>query len=259
MTWIPDTDFLIEVAAGNVPDHSILEAFGERENVGTTTAGEDITRMNDLSPAPTSHTMIPTPSAAGEQMTIVSESGNDSAAGTGARTVELHYLDATGNPQKETLTMLGTTGVNTVATNIRFVQYIHVLTVGSLGVADGNIKIAKTGTVGLVYSMIAAGGNMALLPHRMVPFGKKMIILGWHASEAQGKRGAFRLRSTDNEGIIVTGVFNFKDSAYLNQTTFVNNQLHTQVPALTIVKVSGWANVAGGEVSTGWRGLVMPA
>lgn len=54
-------------------------------------------------------------------------------------------------------------------------------------------------------------------------------------------------------------VFNFKDSSYLSQSVFVNNQIFASIPALSIVKVSIWANIAGGEASTGWRGLVMPA
>ena len=259
MSNILNRDFLIEVAANKVDNYSIMEAFGERENVGTTTAGEDITRMNDLTPAPASHTTIPTPAAAGEQMTIISESALDGTSlNTGIQEVEIHYLDADGNPQTELKTMNGTTGVNTTATNIRFIQYMHATVVGTGGVAAGHIKIYKTGTVNLVYCMIAQGGNMSLLPHRMVPLGKKLILLGWHASEATGKRQAIRIRSTDNEGVILTGIFNFKDTFYLNKTVGVNNFLHQALPALAIVKVSSWANVTGGEVACGWNGLLLP-
>ncbi len=247
-----------DVAAGSVPGHEIWTALGERESMGTTATGEDVWRGNELSPAPTSHVLIPTPDSAGEQMTVVSESANDAAGGTGIRTLRLHYLDAAGDEQVEDVTMNGTTGVNTVATNIRFLNDMHALTVGSLGVAADHVKIYKTGTVGAVYNMIAGGGNKSLVPHRMVPRAKKLVLVGWHAEEAQGKRCAFRIRSTDCCGALVEGVFIFKGVAYTNKTTSGELRLTVPIPALSIVKVSAWPDASGAEGSVGWWGILGP-
>ncbi|GAF89365.1 unnamed protein product, partial [marine sediment metagenome] len=74
-------DYISRVALGLAPGHSMMNALGERESMGTTAAGEDIWRGNELSPAPTSHVKIPTPDPAGEQMAVVSESVNDTSAG----------------------------------------------------------------------------------------------------------------------------------------------------------------------------------
>lgn len=250
-------NFLAAVIAGEISDMSILRGFGERESMGTTATGEDIWRGNELTPAPTSHTSIPIPAAAGEQMTVVSESANDADAGTGINTLDIHYIDAAGDAQSETVTMDGTTEVDTTATDIRFVQHIHARTVGSAGVADGHVKIYKKGSSGLVYNMIHVGGNMSLVPNRMVPAGKNLLLMGWHCSEAQSKRVAFRLRSTDVDGELLPGVFCFKDVVYLNGRTMSINGPHALVPSLSIVKISGWPDAIGAEGSCSWWGVLL--
>ncbi len=257
MSYISNKDFLVEVMSGKVDGYTYLSGIGERESMDTTVTGEDIWRGNELDPAPTSHTSIPIPDSAGEQMTVVSDSTSDTSAGIGIKTVRINYIDATGNEQYEDITMNGTTPVNTVATNIRFVQDMHSLTVGTNGVAVGHLKIYKTGTVGLVYNMIAAGGNQSLVPHRMVPLGKILVNIQWHCEEAQGKRVAIRIRSTDQHGILIPGVFCFKDTAYMKQASSSSLSLYTGIPALSIVKVSGWADQAASEVSCGWCGILV--
>jgi len=245
------SDFIELVQAGIISKHQVMKAFGERENVGTTTNGEDVWRGTA--------TTIPTPADAGEQMEVVSTSANDDGnpVGTGIRTLDVHYLDASGNEGSETITMDGTTPVALIETNIRFVQDMHSATVGSNGVAEGDITIYKQGASSTIYSIIETGGNKAIVPHRMVPLGKKLHMRGWHAEEAQGKRGAFRIRSTDMEGVLLPGVFCFKDAVYLSLSTTGELPVFDVIPALSIVKVSIWANVAGGEASCGWWGILV--
>ncbi|MCP4339795.1 MAG: hypothetical protein GY799_13110 [Desulfobulbaceae bacterium] len=247
---ISDTD----VALGSVTGRAVVNAMGERESMAVVVTGEDVWRGNELTPEPTSTTTIPTPADVGEQMTVVSEDANDTSAGTGVRTVEIHYIDASGDEQEETVTLNGTTGVNTVATNIRFVNDFYTLTVGSNGVAEGHIKIYKTGSVGLVYNMIAEGGNKSLVPHRMVPAGKTLVLTGWHCTEAQDKRVVYRIRSTDMHGSLIAGVFCFKDVAYVRKTATGWMPLNISVPALSIVKISAWSDQASAEGSCSWSG-----
>lgn len=254
-------DFKNQVQQDLVPGWSIMQAMGERESIGITASGEDIWRGNELSnvpSAPASTTKIPTPPDAGEQMTVISESNADNGAtATGVLTIQLCYIDADGNEQTEDITMNGTTPVNTVATNIRFVQDLHALTVGSNGVAEGHIRIYATTNDTLVYSMIALGGNKSLVPHRMVPLGKLFIAQAWHMTEAQNRRCAFRIRSTDFKGILLPGVFNFKDVAYLNGVASGYITLDFVAPALSIIKVSGWAIAINAEGSCRWWGYLV--
>ena len=254
----PLLSWKLEVQKGAIKRHSIWTALGERESMGTTASGEDVWRGNELSPAPTSHTTIPTPAAAGELMTIVSESQADNGtSATGALTVDIHYLDPDGDQQEITVTLNGTTPVNIPVILMRFINDSHVETVGSGGVAAGHIKIYKTGTVGLVYNMIAAGGNKSLVPHRMVPRAHTLYLQGWSCSEAQGKRAAFRIRSTDHHGGLYPGVFIFKGTSYITITASGELTLGDTIPALSIVKVSAWAIANGAEGSCSWWGVLV--
>jgi hypothetical protein len=98
------------------------------------------------------------------QRSIASASTNDTAAGTGARTVKIEYLDQTGaGPFTETVTLNGTTYVNTVATNICFIEQITVLTAGSTGSNVGILTLkAATGGGGTTIGTIAAGDTLCV-------------------------------------------------------------------------------------------------
>ena len=250
-------DFVLEVRKGNVPGHGIMFGMGEFESGNVDVAGEDVCRWEDVG----GPSRLPTPPAIGEQMTVISSDNADNGAtATGALTVRLYYLDATGAEQTEDITMNGTTGVNTVATDIRFINDMHTLTVGSNGVAEGNITLYTQGgsIANNLYNFIVAGGNKSLVPHRMVPNGKTLYLQDWHCEEAQDKRCAFRIRSTDMYGTLFPGVFCFKDSCYMSNSSSGSLHLHNvEVPALSIIKVSHWDDVAGAEGSCGWWGITV--
>lgn len=245
----------LSISQGNVVGMSIMSSMGEWEAGNVNPAGEDCCRWKDVGgPA-----RLPNPAEAGEQMTIVSDNAGDNPTGIGVRAVKIHFLDATGLEQIEIITLNGTTPVNTVATDIRFINDMYSLTVGSNGVSTGNIAIYKTGsTIALtLYNLIALGGNKSLVPHRMVPFNKTLYLQNWHCSEAQDKRCIIRIRSTDMNGILIPGVFCFKDTQYLRKTVSGILSLHgTIVPALSIVKVTHWDDALGTEGSCGWWGYL---
>ncbi|MCP4307330.1 MAG: hypothetical protein GY788_21160 [bacterium] len=230
---------LLNIELGRVPGMRVWTAFGERESMGTTAAGEDLWRGTA--------TTVPTPAAAGEQLVIVSGENEDASGGDGVRTVVVHYLDATGAEAEEEVTLLGKTPVVLVESNIRFVQSMHATTVGDTGVAEGAITLYQQGDATRIYSMIAAGGNMSMLTNRMIPIGHRGYIVGWHASEAQGKRCAFRLRSTSHGGTLHTGAFIFKDVVYIKQGETGFLQVAVEEPPLSVVKITGWPDQEGAE------------
>lgn len=111
---------------------------------------------------------------------LVSANVNDSAAGTGARTVLIKYLDQTGaGPFTETVTMNGTTPVNTVNTNICFIEDISVVTAGSGGANAGiiSLKAAAAGG-GATIGTMAAGDNQTFWSHHYIAVGKECNITG---------------------------------------------------------------------------------
>lgn len=127
------------------------------------------------------------PASSGVQMSIVSASANDTAAGTGIRTLRLVYLDASLAEQTETITMNGTTPVLTVATNIRFIQCVHTVTVGSGSSAAGNITISNGGTS---YAIVSTGENRCSSSVRMVPAGKRLIVTSMYGGSSSGAGAA---------------------------------------------------------------------
>jgi hypothetical protein len=250
-------DFLLEVGKGNIAGTTTMSAMGEYESGNVVLSGADVYRGEEVS----GPDALPRPVDGGEQMTVVStDNADNGATATGVLTLRIEYLDATGAQQTEDITMNGTTGVNTSATDIRFVNDMYALTVGSNGVAEGSITIIKLGgSIGVdLYQMIAQGGNKSLVPHRMVPLAKTLYLMGWHCEEAQLKRAAYRIRSTDMNGVLIPGVFCFKDTAYLRgMSSGVRPLPSVPIPALSIVKVSYWAVLANGEGACGWWGYLV--
>jgi hypothetical protein len=121
-----------------------------------------------------------TEQTANAQRSIASANANDTSAGTGARTVKITYLDSTGaGPYTETVTLNGTTYVNTVATNICFIEQMEVITVGS-GATNAGILTLKAATAGggATIGTINAGDGQTFWAHHYVPTGKIANITG---------------------------------------------------------------------------------
>jgi len=230
---------------------SSLQAIWERENIDKVTTGVDLWRGTaDALPVPDQTTW--------EQMTLVSTNAADDDGGTGINTVYIHYLDVNWEQQNETVILDGENPVNTIATDIKFVQDIHAVTVGSSGVAVWNITIYQTGDDTIVYDMIEAWGNMSLTISKMVPANKTFFLTRWTASATwAGKPIFLRIRSTDHHKVLYNWgnpTFIFKDTVTLEWWgTFVrewDTDERIQIPAKSIIKISAWAvqswaNVAG--------------
>jgi len=251
------TEYKLLVQKGGVPGTKIMQGFGEIESANVVAQGVDIWRYEALSPIGADR--VPMIQDAGELISVVSESQADNGTSvTGVTEIEIHYIDPAGNEQETLVTLNGTTPVNTTIL-MRHIQYVHTTAVGSNGVAEGNIHIYKTGdnTATGIYNCIIEGGNMSLTTNRMIPLGKTLYLQSWNCSEAKDKRGAFRLRSTDQEGVITPSIFLFKETCYLRKTT--SGELHATdvIPALSIVKVSAWFDQADAEGTASWWGYLV--
>lgn len=112
--------------------------------------------------------------SAASVLTVSSSNANDTAAGTGARTVEIFGLDASYNEISETISLNGQTAVNTSQSYLRINRAI-VRTAGSGG-QNAGVIYAGTGTVTAgvpanIYTTIAAGDNQTLMALWTVPAG----------------------------------------------------------------------------------------
>ena len=127
-------------------------------------------------------------SLTGVQMSFVSGSANDAAAGTGLRTMAMGYIEhGTLAAKTEIITMNGTTPVLSVATNIRFINSLTMLSAGSGGKNAGAITATNGG---LTYGAISVGHRVQASSYRMVPAGKVFIPHEIIASSNSGAAAA---------------------------------------------------------------------
>jgi hypothetical protein len=168
-------DYETAIARGDIPGVTLFGAYGER-----TTAGAE---TNILWP----NGNYALPPAAGVQPSLVSSNANDAAGGTGVRTVDVHYLDASLNQQIETVTMNGVTPVVMTADSVRFVECLHMRTYGSGKAAAGTIDCYVGAQV---YSQIVAGGIRCSSSVRMVPAGKRLFVTGIYSGSISGTAAA---------------------------------------------------------------------
>ena len=111
---------------------------------------------------------------------VSSSSTDDTAAGTGARTVEIFGLDSNYNEISETVTLNGQTAVNTTNSYLRINRGI-VKSAGSGG-QNAGVIYAGTGTVTAgvpanKYLSIAIGDNQTLMALWTVPAGYTAFLL----------------------------------------------------------------------------------
>jgi hypothetical protein len=111
-----------------------------------------------------------TAQTSGAQRSFNSTSTKDASGNTGALTVVVTYLNSSlTSYETETVTMNGTTAVNTVNTDYCFIESIQVATVGSDGANDGTIQIwSSTGAGGSVWGSIAVSDNQTYWAHHYV-------------------------------------------------------------------------------------------
>ena len=154
--------FGLQVSRGQIAGHSTVIVFGYNPDVDT--SEETVWPDGGTIPHPTSASVLK----------ISSSSANDTAAGTGARTVYIEGLDGSYNVVSETVILNGQTEVETTNSYL-YVNSFYVVTAGSGGANAGNIN-AGTGTVtagvpAVLYDIIATGYNNRTTGHYCVPAG----------------------------------------------------------------------------------------
>lgn len=226
-----------------------------RYNFGRNTNVDNV--MVDLWEGPTGGYVFPTTA---QQMSVVSTDSNDTAAGTGARQIHIHYLDNNYVEQSETVTLNGTTATLTTSNNILRVNGVHTWSAGSGGVPAGNISVKNSaGTV--TYGYMSAGINVSMQSNFTVPTGKSMYVSQWRASSGSSAGGHFCqifLRATAHQGVLLSGVFLVHDVIGTQDSGLsVNYQIPVRLPATSDIKISaisdsGTANVTAIGAISGW-------
>ena len=141
---------------------------------------------------------------------------NDNAAGTGALTVSIAGLDASGNAQSETVTMTGQTAANTVAT-FSAVHTITVLTTGSNNANTGTIYVGTgtftAGVPAVRMLSVEIGSNISRTAYYVIPTGKTGVLLHFGITVAGTSKDAEVHILTSTDGILWLELFPFGSGA----------------------------------------------
>lgn len=180
------------------------------------------------------------------QMEVVStDNTSDKAGGTGALTVHIDYLTIDGTEKEETVTMNGTTIVNTVATDIFRINAFRVYTTGSTGVAAGTISLRNLNHT-TIYSQIAAGYHRARNSVYTVPKAKTLFITGFTFSagaNAAGKRVRITLHASydhlHDTNLVAGKEFDaFREVILMDSALHADLNMPIKLDALVDLKVS---------------------
>jgi len=230
--------YLYDIAEGNVPGHENWHNFGYSPAVGT--GATDLWSKGGVYVFPGSAI----------QLSVFSSSAGDSSAGTGIRTVHIHYLDTSWAEKIATVSMNGTALVNTTETDIYRINAVQTSTVGTYGKSVGTISV--TGTAGLVYyDHITPNFLMSRNSAYTVPAGKTLYIVGMHGayghSSNQPEYGRLLYYATvNNDGERSPGMFfGFGESMSDNTTIPIELTMPYKVPEKCDTIVSCIASAAG--------------
>ena len=131
----------------------------------------------------------------GTQLEVVSSSSNDTAAGTGMRTMRIVYETTDHTVASEDITLNGTGAVTTTATNITYLypHLCHGLTYGSTGLANGNIDMQVVSAAGVVERIVAGRKGLVKSARNRVPPGHTGFVFDWSVGMAGAEVAEFAL------------------------------------------------------------------
>lgn len=177
----------IAASMGIIGSSPIAEtAFGYVATSAKTTVAVRATAYTQISSAPV-------------QVSVKSASASDASAGTGVRTITITYL-TTGLVRKtETITMNGTTAVNSVGTDYAFIEKVVSSTAGSGRTNAGIITVfSGTGGTGTALCSIAAGDGRTNFAHHYVTTGKSCYITQITIASNGGSNALIQFQLTNN-------------------------------------------------------------
>lgn len=213
-----------------------FNVLGRRSSFTSTSA------LNDIGEGITT-ALFPTLTGA-ELIQVISSSANDngSPAGTGAQTVKVVYIN-TSYAIVETgdITLNGTTAVTVVASGMLEPLWFEVTSVGSGGVAAGNITLRTSAPVSL--SQIKAGGNKSMDAKFMIPDGYTGYIAYSDGSAIQNYQDV-RIRALVNTyDRTLSTVYHFQDNRFVPANT-------TTVMEVPFLKLPARSKVTGATISS---------
>jgi len=182
--------------------------------------------------------------ASATKMDLVSSDADDADGDTGARTVTIYGLGATYNELSETVTMAGTTPVETVNEYLR-INNMRVATTGASNAPEGNLTLSEANGTTYRYGYIRTLFTRQRNCIYTVPLGKTLYITSALYSAVTGAVGhwtRFTLRANyddKSDTILARGLWMPHTELSIVETSFTRDyEIPERFPATTDVKVS---------------------
>lgn len=182
------------VATGSVPGTSFVRISG----LGTVDASERPLRG---AAGAASYTFLSSPVT----LEVVSDSANDAAAGSGARTLSVDGLDSTGALLTTTVALNGTTPVALTGSWLRVfrVQVLTQGTYGQVGVANAGTILIRTASAGATHATVLPNQGESQIASWTVPNGFTAHVHSYQIY-VDGSKSA-NLRLYKREGVLTAG------------------------------------------------------
>lgn len=184
-----------------------------------------------------------------QNLRLVSTSANDTAAGTGVRTVMVGGLDASNNRYFELVNLAGTTPVTTT-TQFTQLDIINSTVVGSGGAAAGTISVTNTAAT-INFGAVALGENAWRSGRVFTDQSAAGYIFGWTVGSYNA---AVRANLMANHIAANTQATLVRCSAIVNNDTrTVTFPVPIKIPKNSLVTVKGIAKQEINEVTTAFQ------
>lgn len=241
--------YLYDIAEGNVTGHTPFAKLGYNADVGNTE--EDIWTQGGT---------YPWIAAGGIALEVVSDSADDTLAGTGVQKVRVNYLDTDYSAQSQILNMAGATPVPLTDTTVLRVNAIRATQVGTGGVAAGNITCRLVGGAATVYRSIVAGFTRGRGAVYTVPLGKTLYITSIAVSSGYTTSGKIvrwigRAQVDDTDPTTKISFFQPFFEIMTQDNNFHRDfEMPVKIPATADLRISAVSNGAGSYCSCALRG-----
>ena len=227
MAFLHNTDFFQLVAEGKMPAYQDYSGSGVNKDVDTGSTPEDIWLAGGVFVPPTTYRIH----------NIVSASANDTAAGTGARTVRVFGVTVNGL-ESEVVAMNGVTPVPTTKA-YKDIYEMQVAVPGAGNTNAGIITATAVTDATVTATILVDGLNTSRKAIRYIPTGYTGYLYDWNAgmehATAGNSAGVYLLTKYDGEAWLSRGYHSLSNSGASYEIEHFKTPL--VLPADTWVKI----------------------
>jgi hypothetical protein len=248
MTYRPNGDYGLQVAKGDIAGEASFNQRGRR--AGVSTGGfDDITAL--------AATAYPFLQAAAAVRIRAGGNANDTAAGTGARSVLIEGLDNNLNQASETIVTAGAAASALTTTTWWRINNVSVVDVGTYqGTAAADIQIETA--AGVILSLVSAFADVSQLGIISVPAGKDCYIKGVDINVASSKTAQVRFVCRERLDVIAAPMaprILLKQWEELQGEIKQNFQSYIRVPAKSDIWFQAQSNTSAADIDVEMEGV----